>query len=489
MMLKQFGRRIVASTVGAALASVMALGAMATELDLETITIPLDGGDTLTAEEGFLSVPEQRAKADSRSIQIGFRRIAKVEGAGGAPVFLLAGGPGGSFNERLGEGGYRQDRTMRLINMYRQVGDVVLVDLRGVNLSTPNTLCDGPRNKWRRAMNEEAMYAIFKASGADCRAKLIEEGFDISGYTVLAAAQDVIDVADALGYGQINVTGTSFGSHWGVTLAKYHGERIDNLLLTGLEGLDHTIDDPEQVGKAVRLISATAKEAWGGAHGVEGPAEAMEALAQRAAEDPKSAFGLRPYEIYEAATNSDGYGLSGRGGWPGWPAKVDDFMNGKVRYFKMVRWWMSRFVGKGWDAAAVGMLDCASWITPEREAKLAALPQQLAPDNLKYYSALCEGWDVPQLSDDFRADFTSPIRTLFIHGDMDISTPLSNAEETIKLFPNGQLTVVSNGSHGVLIEILSNDEAMEGVIVDWFKGGDFLPAQIALPPVTFEPLD
>ncbi|MEM8985703.1 MAG: alpha/beta hydrolase [Pseudomonadota bacterium] len=471
-------------------AALLSFGAgSAGAVDLDAGGVVLDTGVDLAYEQGAISVPEVREKEGSRQISVGFWRIAKAEGASGDPVFLLAGGPGGSYPERIEEGGYRQKRYMRVINMYRRVGDVVLVDLRGVNLSTPNTVCNGAPNKWRRANSEEAFYDIMSDAGRACREKLISEGFDLSGYVVTEAAADVIAVADALGYDKINVAGTSFGSHWGVTLAKYYSDRISHILLTGLEGLDHTVDDRASVALAIKKISEAARPTWNGAYGHEGPAEALVALAERADRSPKEAFGLRRYEIAETSTSGRVYGLSGRGGMYEWPAAVHDYMDGKVGFFRLMRWFMARTVSKGWDAAAVGMFDCASWISPERRARFEAQDWALAPDNLKYHDALCAGWGVEPLPDDFRADFQSDVPALFIHGTLDVSTPLANAEETIKLFPNGTLTIVEGGSHGVLTESLNEFEGLEDRIVDWFYGGTPPSQRLSLPPVSFKPID
>ena len=452
---------------------------------LTPISITLEDGAVLELEEGAVSVPEARGRDGARQISIGFRRIAKAPGAAGAPVFLLAGGPGGSFNERLDEGGERQAASVAVINMYRRVGDVVLVDLRGVNLSTPQTLCDGAPNKWRRIGSEDSYYDLIESTGRACREKLLSEGFDLAGYAVAEAAADIIAVADALGYDRINLAGTSFGSHWGLTAAKYYPERVSRMVLTGIEGFDHTIDDPAGVLAAVEKISAAARPVWDKVHDVEGPVEALRALAGRIERAERKAFGLRRYEVADAMVWGRNYSLSSRAGMYEWPRAVAGMLDGKVRYHKVVRWFTARNIGRGWDAAAVGMFDCASWISPQRLAQLQAGESLFVTDNLKYYEALCAGWDIKPLPDSFREDFRSDVPALFIHGDMDVSTPLVNALETIEQFPDGQLTIVEGGSHAVLTETLRAYPILEEQIIDWLGGGAPPPARMSLPPIEF----
>ena len=490
-LLEQAYRRVrrIRRLAAASLAAAFALAAAGVQAEpLTSLSLTLDGGAVLTFEEGAVSVPEARDRQASRQISIGFRRIAAEPGAAGAPVFLLAGGPGGSYSERLDEGGDRQAASMTVIDMYRRVGDVVLVDLRGVNLSTPQTLCNGAPNKWRRLGSEDDYYDLIETTGRACREKLLSEGFDLAGYTVTAAAADIIAVADALGYDKINLAGTSFGSHWGLTIAKYYPERVARMVLTGIEGFDHTIDDPAGVLAAVEKISEAARSVWNEAHDAEGPVEALRLLAARVERGERKGFGLRRYEIADAMVWGRNYALSSRDGMYEWPRAVADMLDGKVRYHKAVRWFMARNIGRGWDAAAVGMFDCASWITPRRLAELRAQAELLVTNNVDYYEALCAGWAIDPLPDGFREDFRSEVPALFIHGDADVSTPLGNALETIKQFPNGHLTIVEGGSHAVLTETLQAHPILEEQIIDWLSGGAPPPAQLTLPPIEFRNL-
>jgi pimeloyl-ACP methyl ester carboxylesterase len=231
------------------------------------VTIPLETGVALTGESGHVAVPERRDSAASREIDIGFRRFPSTAARPGEPVFMLAGGPGGSYNEQLDEGGQRQRDAARLIDIFRQTGDVVLVDLRGVYLSAPNTLCDGPKRKLRYVSRADQYAELFEDAGSACRQKLLDEGFDLAGYNVLEAAADVLAVADALGYSRVQLYGASFGSHWALALAKEHPDRVSAMVLEGVEGLDHTVDDPEVVHGAVSRIAKAAVAAWGDARG------------------------------------------------------------------------------------------------------------------------------------------------------------------------------------------------------------------------------
>jgi pimeloyl-ACP methyl ester carboxylesterase len=66
------------------------------------------------------------------------------------------------------------------------------------------------------------------------------------------------------------------------------------------------------------------------------------------------------------------------------------------------------------------------------------------------FPAICEGLDLPRLADEFRAPLRSSLPVLFVSGEMDGRTPVSNAEEVAAGFPNHQHLIVANAAHGIL---------------------------------------
>ena len=117
------------------------------------------------------------------------------------PFFMLQGGPGDapSFNARF---------YSRVFHDVRRRRDLVLVDLRGTGKSSPLTCpelsvpgADGLFDD--NQLNIEAVRA--------CR-KRLEQTHDLRLYTTEIAVDDLEEVRMALGYGPINLYGTSYGS-------------------------------------------------------------------------------------------------------------------------------------------------------------------------------------------------------------------------------------------------------------------------------------
>lgn len=82
-----------------------------------TIPIAISGaaGESLTAEEGLVFVPKNRAKPGSRIISVHFIRMRGTAPGTRPPIFLLPGGPGGFFGrEGLAAGPVAREPPRRL---------------------------------------------------------------------------------------------------------------------------------------------------------------------------------------------------------------------------------------------------------------------------------------------------------------------------------------------------------------------------------------
>lgn len=119
------------------------------------------------------------------------------------PVFFFAGGPGQSAMDLAGT-------VARMMSRVGNRRDVVLVDQRGTGRSAPLKCPEpAPTQPLADAVGNAAMVARLQA----CRAQLqkLPHG-DLRHYTTWVAMQDAEAVRVALGAGQINLIGGSYGT-------------------------------------------------------------------------------------------------------------------------------------------------------------------------------------------------------------------------------------------------------------------------------------
>ncbi len=95
----------------------------------------------------------------------------------------------------------------------------------------------------------------------------------------------------------------------------------------------------------------------------------------------------------------------------------------------------------------------------------------------------CNAWGVPQLPSTFRAPLRSTVPVLFIAGTIDGQTPLSNAQEIRRGFPNGALFTVENAGHDPSM-FMSSPRLIDS-INDFIAGKRTSDVTFKAPPLRF----
>lgn len=447
--------------------------------------IPLESGKFAHAERGLLFVPTNRSDPNSKVLAVEIYRFPATEQADSAtpPLFRLHGGPGfPGLQPALADEGYYE----REIQPYLDVADLIVVGQRGIGYSKPNTICE-PGNRLSQR----------------CREYWETAGVDLQGLTVVEAAADVRDAASALGYERIQLTGGSFGSHWGMTVLRYYPELVARAVLTGMEGPDHTYDMPGWVLNSITRMAEAAEQdselapliPEGGL--VNAFKATLERLAEKAVtvtvknltsgEDERVVFSV--FSTRQAAYGYSGR-ISSRRGMKSWPADILYLYYGdyEAAAERMVAARSGSGDGPNYRTASAFMLDCGSGITPQRLATLEADPaaQLLGPLGF-YYQSNCRAWD-SDLGDDFRTNFDTDVPTVIVHGNWDVNTPFENALELVPHFKRSQFVVVNGGSHGALREATELDAAFRDALMEFYRTGDMsgLPDQVDLPAIDWE---
>ncbi|TQF69287.1 alpha/beta hydrolase [Rhodococcus spelaei] len=188
----------------------------------------LDLGPDFTC--GFLTVPENRAHPQGRTI--GFA-VARVKAASASPrpdpLVYLTGGPGGTglaLAPTFVKYGLNRDR------------DVIFVDQRGTLHADPFLGCPEVDGFMAAATGMSVQAPSTRdddvAAVTTCRNRLADKGADLSAYDTTENAADIADLRTALGVDQWNVYGVSASSNLALQLLRDHPEGIRSVVLDSL---------------------------------------------------------------------------------------------------------------------------------------------------------------------------------------------------------------------------------------------------------------
>ncbi|MFI1281467.1 alpha/beta fold hydrolase [Streptomyces sp. NPDC020858] len=179
---------------------------------------------------GTLTVPENRAGPNSKTIKLGVAIVPAATATPKAdPIVWLAGGPG---DDAVGEakmaidGGLNRDR------------DVIFMSQRGTYSADPALLCPNVDE-----FNARVVGLVYGAPSTErlhveatkaCRDQLAGRGVDLSAYNDTQSAADYEDLRAALGVGQWNLYGISYGTHLALAYMRLHPEGLRSVGIDGI---------------------------------------------------------------------------------------------------------------------------------------------------------------------------------------------------------------------------------------------------------------
>ena len=443
-------------------------------------------GEKVDAEYGTLWVPENRRNPKSRLLELAFVRFKSTSPAPGHPIVYLAGGPGGS-----GIGAASGSRFPLFLAM-REIADVIAFDQRGTGRSKPDVNCrETFQYPYDKAPDREALLAEVRNASRQCAERLRAEGADLAGYNTNESADDLEDLRKALGAEKLSLWGISYGTHLALATLKRHERRIDRMILAGVEGLPHTIKLPGNIQKHLEQIDRLVKADLELSRDVPDFLGLMKEVFARVERQPavvemtdprtqqKVKVTLNKFALQMLVTNSFG-GEEGM-----LPARL--YAMSKGDYAGAGAGWLrllSRLTGPG--SAMTNMMDCYSGVSParrqhiEREAKATLLGDVIdLPQPF-----VCDAWGSPDLGEAFRTSTSrSAVPVLFISGTFDVRTPVSNAEEVRKGFPNSDHLIIEGAVHSDPLFLSS--PKIKDVMLEFMKKQKLSTTKITLPPLKF----
>jgi pimeloyl-ACP methyl ester carboxylesterase len=231
----------VGTSARAAAATPLGLSDCRLEHPLELTSVP--------ARCGRLRVAENPAQASGRSIDLSVAVVPALNRrAAAAPLFLLAGGPGQAAS----------DLYVSLAGAFARINrdhDIVLVDQRGTGKSAP-LFCSYP-DDWQRSDEE---LPVIRQATRDCLSKYGER---VRFYTSSVAVLDLERVREALGYREIDLYGSSYGTRMAELYMRKFPQSTHAVILDGVIDPQQAIgpDTPADGERALNLIVARCRAA------------------------------------------------------------------------------------------------------------------------------------------------------------------------------------------------------------------------------------
>lgn len=457
---------------------------LAQDVSLEPVTF--QAGDIVyQAERGRLRVPENRSAEDSRTLTLAFVRLRSTAEEPGPPLFYLPGGPGNAAVPGA---------ELPIWPPFLELGDVVLLDPRGVGESEPDLV-------WSSDEILPELFFTDRETAVGHMAELLEQagdelraaGVDFRGYTAEEKAEDLEALCAGLGYERVNLMAHSWGTVVGQVLIRRHPDRVARFVSVGTAGPDELMKLPSQLDRSVRHLAQVV--AADPVIGEEMP-DLLAAIDRAAAgleeeplfvtirdprggeeplEVPVGAFGFRLLLVADLADASD---------LPVIPRLVDSVEKRNpalVRYFLQKRVaQFSRLPLLMLCARAASGASVERWATIRSEARES--PFGLA--RCLFSPESDAGFGDIDVGDANRARVEGDLPVLFVSGTLDASTPVEQTEGVRRGFPHSGHVIVENAGH----EDLLPDPEVRALAVAFLAGDEPEDVVLERPPLRFAPL-
>lgn len=447
------------------------------------------GGQAFEGERGHVIVRENRQKPESNLIELVFVRFKSTSDKPGYPVVYLDGGPGSSAIGLAGIPDY-----MRAFQKLREVGDVILLDQRGVGRSRPNLTFRASASLPTDVFaDREVALRAFKERAKSATEHFRSKGIDILAYNSVESANDVDDLRKALGVEKLNLVGFSYGTHLGLACIRYHGKNLNRVVLIGTEGPDHTDKLPSTSDASIRRLSAlVAKDPELGPK-MPDLTGTLKRTLDRLEKEPVTVTitDQRTKKPVDVKVGKIGLqflimrDLGDTNDLPVFPLWFYTMDKGDYSVLK-------RFVERRYNQFGSGLsvmtlvTDISSGASKarqqqiEKEAKTALLG-----DIVNFPIAEME--DVlgnPDLGDAYRSPIKTDVTTLFVSGVLDNNTQPFQAEDVRKTFKNSTHIIIDNAGH----ESMLTESQVQQTMVQFLRGEDVSKVKISLPPLKFQSL-
>jgi pimeloyl-ACP methyl ester carboxylesterase len=401
------------------------------------------------------------------------------------PLFMLQGGPGDapSFNARF---------YSRVFADIRQTRDLVLVDLRGTGKSRPLTCPELAQPDTNGVLGSDLLdISAVKA----CKSRL-QRQTDLRQYTTEIAVDDLDEVRKGLGYQQINLYGTSYGTRMAQVYMRRHPSSLRTVTMKGI--VPPSMASPETHARA-------GEDAW-------------QTLVRRCQNDVQCArefptldadfrallkqFDQTPVLPLPNLTNGASKLKVSRGLFAeafrfllyspesaaGAPKLVHEMVHATGS--DVIENVLPARLMLGGERLAAGFflsVSCTEDIPYlPRNVSLLAAGTFGGDYRLRQQIGACAVWPHGKVSDQHRKPTRSHIPTLILSGEFDPVTPPAGGNEVVRGLPHGVHVVIRNNGHPMGSAAQCIETMMSGLIAKASVDGLDYSCASEIPAVPFQ---
>jgi len=196
----------------------------------------------------LVTVPALRDEASGQRFVLPVAVISRKNGtATGIPVVMVQGGPGSAtFHDAYPESEMTQGWIEIASGLLGQ-RQVILFDARGTGASTPSLDCPEANAQARDSRDppgsDEPFFTRQSQAMQACRQRLAEAGVTVEAVSTLAMADDIADIAAALGHDQVDLWAFSFGTRVALETVRNHPDLVHAAVLDSTMGTDGHADE------------------------------------------------------------------------------------------------------------------------------------------------------------------------------------------------------------------------------------------------------
>lgn len=473
--------RLCAFTAVFAMLSIGAARAPAQAVAWRPFQLPFGDG-TVDAELATITVPENHAEPGGSKVDLAVVRLPGTGDRSKPPTVYLDGGPGGSAI-----GIARLNYFAGIFTKLRDIGDVILIDQRGVGRSRPNLACARTSPPADLFESEEKFRGYLLQAARTCADQHRARGVRLEHYHSDASANDLAAVLRTLGVPKVNLLGFSYGTHLGLATIRRHPDLIARAVLAGVEGPDHSEKFPSILDIQLQRLAAYARADSTIGSLVPDLVAMHRRNLQRLERDPARLTLNDPVtrQPTEVRVGKFGYqfilmrDMGDTNDWPILPGLIARTAAGDYGL-------LTQFAARRWSTGVSAMsiaMDCASGASPERGAMVQreAL-EALFGNAMNYYTGeICAASGATDLGAEYRSRIWSAVPTLFISGTLDAQTPPHQAEEVRWGFANAVHVIVENAGH----ESMLDKAPVQELLVRFLNGEAVADQRIVLPRPKF----